>query len=146
VILFLAANPSGTDRLALDREARAIRAELRRSGYRDRFDFITASEDKTAQVWDAVTGKPLTSPLPHPAPVKSAAFSPDGTRAVTASLDNAAWVWGQRRVGVGRHHWQAAHRPPPASGCGEERRVQPRRIPRRHRERQDRADLGRSAR
>jgi WD40 repeat protein len=25
--------------------------------------------------------------------VKSAAFSPDGTRAVTASLDNAAWVW-----------------------------------------------------
>jgi len=38
-ILFLAANPSGTDRLALDREARAIHAELKRSGYRDRFAF-----------------------------------------------------------------------------------------------------------
>src|SRR5215510_13988572 len=41
VILFLAANPSGTDRLALDREARSIHVELRRSGYRDRFDFVT---------------------------------------------------------------------------------------------------------
>jgi hypothetical protein len=41
VILFLAANPCGTDRLDLDREARSIHAELRRSGYRDRFDFVT---------------------------------------------------------------------------------------------------------
>jgi len=40
-ILFLAANPSGTDPRALDREARSIRAELRRSGYRDRFEFET---------------------------------------------------------------------------------------------------------
>jgi hypothetical protein len=41
VILFLAADPSGADRLALDREVRSIRAELRRSGYRARFDFVT---------------------------------------------------------------------------------------------------------
>jgi hypothetical protein len=41
VTLFLAANPSGTDRRALDREARSIYAELKRSGYRDRFDFAT---------------------------------------------------------------------------------------------------------
>ena len=41
VILFLAANPAGTGHLALDREARAIHAELKRSGYRDRFDFVT---------------------------------------------------------------------------------------------------------
>ena len=40
-ILFLAANPGGTDRLALDREARAIQVELERSGYRDRFEFET---------------------------------------------------------------------------------------------------------
>jgi len=40
-ILFLAANPSETDRLALDREARAIQQELERSGWRDRFDFVT---------------------------------------------------------------------------------------------------------
>ena len=37
-ILFLAANPSGTDRLALDREARAIRQELERAGFRDCFE------------------------------------------------------------------------------------------------------------
>jgi CHAT domain-containing protein len=40
-ILFLAANPCGTDPRALDREARSIRAELKRSGYRDRFEFET---------------------------------------------------------------------------------------------------------
>src|ERR1051325_8582017 len=41
VILFLAASPHDTSRLALDREARAIHLELKRSGYRDRFDFVT---------------------------------------------------------------------------------------------------------
>jgi hypothetical protein len=40
-ILFLAANPLGTDRLALDREARAIQVELTRSGHRDKFDLVT---------------------------------------------------------------------------------------------------------
>jgi WD40 repeat protein len=49
--------------------------------------------DKTARVWDAATGKPLTSPLEHQAQVVSAAFSPDGTRVVTASLDKTARVW-----------------------------------------------------
>ena len=39
--MFLAANPSGTDHLALDREARSIHAERKRSGYRDRFEFVT---------------------------------------------------------------------------------------------------------
>ncbi|HEU4732648.1 MAG TPA: hypothetical protein VFT22_32355 [Kofleriaceae bacterium] len=32
VILFLAANPLETDRMALDRQARAIQLELKRSG------------------------------------------------------------------------------------------------------------------
>jgi hypothetical protein len=40
-ILFLAANPSGTDPRALDREARSIHTELKRTGYRDRFEFAT---------------------------------------------------------------------------------------------------------
>ena len=40
-ILFLAANPLGTDRLALDEEARAIQVELERSGFRDRFELVT---------------------------------------------------------------------------------------------------------
>lgn len=41
IILFLAANPLGTDRLALDEEARAIQQELERSGHRDRFELVT---------------------------------------------------------------------------------------------------------
>jgi hypothetical protein len=40
-ILFLAANPVGTDRLTLDEEARAIQEELERSGHRDKFELVT---------------------------------------------------------------------------------------------------------
>jgi CHAT domain len=40
-ILFLAANPRGTDQRALDHEASAIRRELKRSGYRERFKLVT---------------------------------------------------------------------------------------------------------
>jgi len=40
-ILFLAANPIGTDSRALDREARAIQVELERSGFRDCFELVT---------------------------------------------------------------------------------------------------------
>lgn len=40
-ILFLAANPLGTDLLTLDKEARAIRVALERSGQRDRFELET---------------------------------------------------------------------------------------------------------
>jgi hypothetical protein len=40
-ILFLAANPTGTDPLAFGEEARAIEAELERSGYRDCFELET---------------------------------------------------------------------------------------------------------
>ena len=40
-ILFLAANPAGTERLALDEEIRAIDAKIRRSEYGDRMDLIS---------------------------------------------------------------------------------------------------------
>jgi hypothetical protein len=40
-ILFLAANPTGADPLALGEEARAIQVELERSGYRDCFELET---------------------------------------------------------------------------------------------------------
>ncbi|TMQ11442.1 MAG: hypothetical protein E6J90_34670, partial [Deltaproteobacteria bacterium] len=53
----------------------------------------TASRDETARVWDAATGKPVTSPLVHQGAVTSAAFSSDGTRVVTASEDKAARVF-----------------------------------------------------
>ena len=55
-ILFLAANPLGTDHVALDREARAIQLELERSGFRDRFELVTGERG------------PLLSGVPHPHP------------------------------------------------------------------------------
>jgi WD40 repeat protein len=54
---------------------------------------VTASEDKTARIWDAQTGKPITHPLHHDAGVVAASFSPDGTRIVTASEDKTARIW-----------------------------------------------------
>lgn len=53
---------------------------------------VTASEDKTAKVWDASSGRELVS-LVHPVPVRSAAFSPNGRYVVTASADLLARVW-----------------------------------------------------
>jgi WD40 repeat protein len=54
---------------------------------------VTASDDKTARVWDAETGQPLGQPLQHQDPVTHAAFSTDGRRVVTASRDATARVW-----------------------------------------------------
>ena len=55
---------------------------------------IVTASDKTARVWDAVTGQPIGGPLKgHEREVNSAAFSPDGKRIVTASWDKTARVW-----------------------------------------------------
>jgi WD40 repeat protein len=53
----------------------------------------TASDDQTARVWDAVSGKELAKLVGHTELVNSSAWSPDGTRIVTASDDQTARVW-----------------------------------------------------
>jgi len=53
----------------------------------------TCCGDGSARVWDAATGESLGAPLTHQDAVRSAAFSPDGTRVVTASLDKTARMW-----------------------------------------------------
>jgi WD40 repeat protein len=54
---------------------------------------VTASEDKTARLWNAANGKPLGEPMKHEGIVSSAQFSPDGQLVVTASLDKTARLW-----------------------------------------------------
>ena len=54
---------------------------------------MTASEDNTARLWDAVSGKPIGEPMKHEDAVNSAQFSPDGQRVVTASADKTARLW-----------------------------------------------------
>ncbi len=54
---------------------------------------ITAASDKTARIWDALTGNLLRVLDGHQDAVWSASFSADGQRAVTASLDRTARVW-----------------------------------------------------
>ena len=54
---------------------------------------VTASDDGTAQLWDAATGKPTGKPMKHDGAVNYAQSSPDGQRVVTASKDNTARLW-----------------------------------------------------
>ena len=83
---------------------------------------VTASDDKTARVWDAETGKPIGEPL-KATRVRcwSAAFSPDGKRIVTASSDETARIW-DAETGSSIGEPLKGH-----DGYVSERRVQPRR-------------------
>ncbi len=49
--------------------------------------------DEHARVWDASSGRAIATLSGHEDVVRSASFSPDGTRIVTASDDNTARVW-----------------------------------------------------
>src|SRR5262249_41668559 len=56
----------------------------------------TASYDRTARLWDTVTGKPVGEPMKHQGEVVAVAFSPDGRLVLTAdhwSRDRAARFW-----------------------------------------------------
>jgi TPR repeat protein len=57
---------------------------------------VTASDDKTARVWDLATGREIVLLSGHDQPVTSAAFSSDGKRVVTSSYDKTARIWDAR--------------------------------------------------
>lgn len=57
---------------------------------------VTSSHDRTARVWDAATGLPVTAPLAHPEVVILARFSPDDLRVSSVSSDGAVRTWDSR--------------------------------------------------
>ncbi len=54
---------------------------------------LTASDDRTARVWDVKTGREVSVLRGHRRGVLSAAFSPDGKRVITSGDDATARVW-----------------------------------------------------
>ena len=60
---------------------------------RDSRRLVTASIDRTARIWDALNGQPLTPPLVHPDWVSWARFSPDDKAILTACLDGLLRRW-----------------------------------------------------
>lgn len=60
----------------------------------DMLRIVTSSYDRTARVWDIVTGQMIANISGHEDSVFDASFSPDGQRIVTASEDGAVRLWG----------------------------------------------------
>jgi WD40 repeat protein len=54
---------------------------------------VTSSDDRTARLWDAATGKELHRFIGHTDEVRTVAFSPDGNYILTASHDGTARLW-----------------------------------------------------
>ncbi len=54
---------------------------------------ITASQDKTARLWDASTGRSIGKPLEASRPITAVAFHPSGEMVVTASRNRQSQLW-----------------------------------------------------
>jgi WD40 repeat protein/tRNA A-37 threonylcarbamoyl transferase component Bud32 len=73
---------------------------------------LSAGADHTASVWEAATGREVTTLRGHDGAVAAAAFRPDGAQVVTASHDKTSRLWDVRPGGdlaSGQRSWHAAH-------------------------------------
>ncbi len=59
----------------------------------DARQILTASDDHTARLWDAASGKELRRFEGHTDRVLCACFSPDGRQVLTGSVDHTARLW-----------------------------------------------------
>lgn len=87
--LSAAADGNAMQLLLAGHASAVVAAEISADGKR----VVTASEDKTARLWDAATGQLVGVPMQHQGGVMSASFSADGQRVVTASYDMSARIW-----------------------------------------------------
>ena len=70
-------------------ESYVVSASFSRDGSR----VLTASDDKTARMWDAASGEEIAVLSGHTQGIVSASFSPNGSRVITASNDGTARLW-----------------------------------------------------
>ncbi len=54
---------------------------------------ISASDDGSAKIWDAATGRELVTLSANTGPMTSAMFSQDAAQVLTSSADGATIVW-----------------------------------------------------
>ena len=54
---------------------------------------LTGSVDKTARLWDALTGRSIGRAMEHQGAVQAVAFSQDGQTVLTESMDGTARLW-----------------------------------------------------
>ena len=60
---------------------------------RDGRTVLTGSYDRTAQLWDKVTGKPIGPAFQHENQVWFVAISPDGRTVLSGGQENTAHLW-----------------------------------------------------
>jgi len=80
---------------------------------------VTASVNKTARVWDARSGKPLTEPRAHQGHVMVATFSPDGGASTAGARRQGGQVRCFACLGAGIERDHAAIRVGAANGLHE---------------------------